>query len=165
MNLIEIGEKLVDWLLTHRAKKSAQIDSYIRHIQMACRKLIEAEDPTSDKVSVLHEQLKVIYDLASSKLPTNFIEKEGWNLYRALSSARIYYWLRIVEKADQNELAALFDDRQNKSSSFERLSSLLLATKDRTNKTILLEKLNIDEVRRICLEDIAKLLEMRPFYS
>jgi hypothetical protein len=161
-SLITIGEKLITWLLDRHAKRSAQIDSYIKQIQMACRELMEMEDPRSDRASFIHEQLKVMYEMASSRLPASFMEAEGWNLYRALSSARIYYWLRIIERSQHQELDRLFNDRKNMSQSFEVLSRILFDATDGSTNSVVLSKLDIDRVRQACLNDIAKLSAIRP---
>jgi hypothetical protein len=163
VDLVAIGEELVKWLLTGKARRSAEINSYIRQLQNACRQLVEIDNPTSDKASLLHEQLKVMYKTASAKLPPHFIEAEGWNLYRALSSARIYYWLRVVSAKSEDELQELFNDRKNMSSSFEILSKMLFDATDDASKKVKIEKLNIEQVRKICLNDIAKLIALRPF--
>jgi hypothetical protein len=160
--ILTAGEKVISWLLKRKARRTAEIDSYIKQIQEACNELIEMNDPTSDKASFIHEQLKVLYDMALVRLPENFIEAHGGNLFRALSSARIYYWLRIAEEKSRSELQQLFDDRKNMPMSLEALSKILYDASG-TDNLVNITALDIDHVKRLCLNDIARLTIIEPF--
>ena len=159
-DLVTIGKHVIDWLLTRNSRRSAQIDEYIKNLQSKCQELVDIEDPTSERAILLHEQLKVIYELASSRLPRALIDHEGWNLYRGLSSARIYYWLRVVESiTDNDQFEALVSERRTLSS-----GSLDILVNRLSDPTTNGKQARIDLIRTECLRDIARVLEMRPFY-
>jgi hypothetical protein len=159
-DLVTIGKIVIDWLLDRNVKRTAQLDEYLRMIQLTCVELVEIQDPLSDKAALLHEQLKVIYELASQRLPRALIDREGWDLYRGLSSARIYFWMRVVDSARAaGQLQDLLSERRALSSpSFDALLRMLPEPYSDLNVK------SLSQIREQCLKDIARILELRPFF-
>jgi hypothetical protein len=159
-DLITVGKMIIDWLLSKTEKRTAQIEIYLKRMQETCVELVEIEDPRSEKAALLHEQLKVISEQASERLPRDLIDREGWDLYRGLSSARIYYWLRVVDSAAASkQLHKLMNERAAFSStSFDALLPLISEPYSEFDTA------SLARIREQCLNDIAKILEMQPFF-
>jgi hypothetical protein len=159
-DIVTIGKSIIDWLLSKNEKRTAQIESYLKKIQETCNELIEIENPRSEKAALLHEQIKVIEDQASKRLPKSLIDREGWDLYRGLSSARIYYWLRVfIHANDSDQLQVLINERRFFSSpSFDTILPLVSKPYSEIDKESLIN------IRENCLSDIAKLFEIQPFF-
>lgn len=158
--IITVGKVVVDWIEKRGKAQNELISSYLDYIQKSCQELIVLEDIKSDQAYILHEQLKIIYDMASSKLPSEFInDRRGLILYRALSSARIYYWIRLIESySDYNELLLLLNDRNKLSLSLDRLVNLLRKSIDSNNKgQMRIQEVDILRIRKECLYEIAQL--------
>ncbi len=156
---IKIGVKILDWLLKRKGIKTAQIELYLKEIHKVCMDLIEIEDPKSDAALLLHERIKVIQKNCIEKLPKSLADKEGWNLYIGLSSARIYYWLKVFDTMTENELVQLITERKELSFSLDRLIKIIPKQYDNIDSRLL------EDIKRTCLSDIAKILEIRPFFS
>lgn len=159
-DFVTISQHIIDWLLKRGAIRSAQEERYLSKIQSTCLELVQMEDPLCDKARFLHENIKIIYEQASQRLPKSLIDHEGWDLFRGLSSARIYYWLRIIDAADTNdEIAHLLEQRQAfTASSYDALLSML-NNYSKDNYKGAMEKL-----KQHCLNDIARIQEIRPFF-
>jgi hypothetical protein len=159
-DLLTIGKFVIDWLLAKGEKRTARVDEYLKKIQSTCIELVEIEDPLSDKAALLHEEIKVVYELAAQRLPRALIDREGWDLYRGLSSARIYFWTRVIDSAvASGQLREILLERQAlSSSSFDALLQML------PKPYSALSAQSISEVRNQCLKDIARILELRPFF-
>lgn len=165
MNIFEVtkvitaGKVVLDWIGKKGEKENELINSYINHIQKSCQELIELKDIKSDQAYILHEQLKIIYEMASSKLPSEFINDEkGLILYKALSSARIYYWIRFIESNDNdNELLLLLNDRNKLPLSLDRLAYMLRKEKNTKNGEMQAREIDILSIRKVCLAEIAQL--------
>lgn len=156
-DIVTVGKSVINWLLTKKAKRTAEIEEYLKHIQATCVKLVEMEDPLSDRAVLLQKQIQQIYELAAERLPKTLMDREGWNLYKGLSSARIYYWVRVVDSPKGNNyLPILLEDRKKNSSSFDSLLRMLASQKENSDA--------LKEIREQCLKDIALILEIRPFF-
>lgn len=166
MDLIAIGKEIIGWLLSHNEKRTAKIDGYVKRIQAVCVELVEIHDPRSDKAALLHEQLKVLSELTFERLPKSLSEQEGWNLFRGLSSARVYFWLRFLGSTKDSQLGALITERRELSSaSFDAFLKMLPSPDDRVDEVALsrIDDAALSRIKEQCLNDIARILEIRPF--
>ena len=160
-DIVSIGKAVIDWVLANNARRTAQVDQYLGKIQATCIELVEIEDPRSDRAMLLHEQLKVIYEQASQRLPRSLIDREGWDLYRGLSSARIYFWLRVLGSTPAaDQLQDLLSERRRALSS-PSLDALLGMLPDPVSDV---DVHSLSRIREQCLNDIARILELRPFF-
>ena len=159
-DLITIGKIIIDWLLSKTERRTAQIETYLKKMQETCIELVEIENPRSEKAALLHEQLKVISEQASQRVPRDLVDRQGWDLYRGLSSARIYYWLRVIDSAAASQqLQKLMNERRSFSSrSFDALLPLISEPYSEFDIT------SLAHIRERCLNDIAKILELQPFF-
>jgi hypothetical protein len=166
MDPVTIVQALLEWVIKgiegRDRSRNAEIDRFITDLQTTCRDLARLEDPYGEEAVLLHERLKQMYDLLLERLPDKFIEGHGGDPYRAISSARIYYWLRIVTVISHEELQRLFSDRNRKSSSFERLAGMLQKASEGVDESGVLDPEAVDEIRRECLRDVERLSLIRP---
>jgi hypothetical protein len=156
-DVVTVGKEVIKWLLTKKAKRTAQVEKYLEHIQAICTQLIDMDEPLSDKAILLQKQVQQIYELAADRLPKTLMDREGWNLYKGLSSARIYYWIRVMDsKQNRAHLDQLMEDRKRLSPSLDSLLKMLATYKDDPNA--------LYKIKEQCLKDIALILEIRPFF-
>jgi len=161
MDLLSVVEKAFSWLAAKRKERAEEMREYLSEIEGTCRDLVAVEDPLSDEATLLHEQVKSAYEAASRMLTPEMLTAYQGDLYRGLSSARIYYWLRVLEakRTGVEEIQALLFDREQSPVSFELMAQLLADAGDR--RPIDLEKVNRDRLRQICLRDIQRISEVR----
>lgn len=162
VDFVAVVEKLIKWLMDRHVKQTAEIAACIETIQSACRALARVDDPSSDEAIRLHEGVKQMYELATSRLPSEFLDGHGGDLYRALSSARIYYWLRVIDDKSDDELERLFQDRRTNSTSFEHVKQLITAAYDSEGGRTIRDRIDLAILRRECLHDIERLVHLRP---
>jgi hypothetical protein len=161
--LLTVVEKVLSWLVDRRKERNQQqaadMRAYLKQIEDTCRDLIAIADPCGDEAFLLHEQIKAAYELASSRLPPELLASFEGDLYRGLSSARIYYWLRVLEAkgVGVEQLRALLFDRQQSPVSFELMVQLLAESTSGAASSIDLEKINRNRLRQICLQDIQQI--------
>ena len=151
--------KVLDWMQAKKKGRDTKIESYLCDIRKACEKLVLLEDPSTEEAKYLHEQIKVMYDSVSSRLST-LDSSSSWYLYRALSSARIYYWLRIYEQLGEKELSKLIEERLQLSPSMDALKRELNRASDGWGGPVVPGSVEIEKVKLACLSDIAFLAEV-----
>lgn len=125
MDPVDMVARIIDWVQAQKTGQNEEIKSYLDTIGDLCRSLAQVTDPTGQEAVYIHEQIKQMYDCASSKLPPAFMDTHGGVLYRALSSARIYYWLQVVNSLEGAELQRLLDERSQRPSSLENMAIML----------------------------------------
>src|SRR5207245_9424295 len=64
----------------------------------SCRALVEVEDIQSDQATMLHEKVRLLYRDISTILRGRLELAEMDVVINALGSARIYYWIRILNR-------------------------------------------------------------------
>ena len=164
MSLLEIAEKIVDYVARREIKKKEAAAGYVGQVLDVCYELIAIREPKSDRATFLHEQLKAVYDKASGSFRLAHTE-HGYILFRALSSARVYYWTRVFEGHTDEEITHLLHEREQ-TNMFIRSQGLLnayLSDSEPEQKLRESWRSNSDSqsrlkaVRELCLADIGKL--------
>lgn len=158
---VSLVTKVIDWILHKRAENKAQVSAYIDEIRTACRDLTKLENPNSDEGVYLHEQIKQMYARAML-LPHSYLEGGAGVLFRALSSARIYYWLKVVGAEQPEKLRELFQDRNDRSDSFERVADIIQGIYRSSGSPSAIPAATLAELRRECLRDVERLLQIKP---
>jgi hypothetical protein len=87
---------------TRGATQTQSEKEFLTEIVDTCEALVEIPDATSDQAKLLHEKLKVYYDVASERLAVK--DDARAILMDVLSSARIYYWVRVLENEHDDVL-------------------------------------------------------------
>jgi len=163
MDPVDMVARIIDWVQAQRTGQNEDIKAYLDTIGDLCRGLTEVTDPTGQEAVYIHEQIKQMYDCASSKLPPTFMDTHGGVLYRALSSARIYYWLQVVNSLEGEELQRLLDERSQRPSSLENMAIMLSESRrEQEGGPVDILGVDLDRLRRQCLEDISALIQIRP---
>jgi len=153
---VSVITKLIEWLLARKREKNHEIRSYLVGVRDVCEEMISLDDHHTDKAKYLHEKIKTIYDTLSSRIPLT--DSNSLAIYQGLSSARVFYWLKVYEQYGDAELSDLLEERHKFSTSQDVLLDLLsIAQSPDDGKYVFHGELDWERVRKSCLSDIARL--------
>jgi len=149
-DLLGIAKEVFSQVIAIRRTEAQSAKEYLREIIDACESLVKIADISGDEAKLLHEKIKVFYDSASQRLKKHLDGGDETILFQGLSSARIYYWARVLGGLSQKnkDLGKLLEDRDALPPSLNTLYSLKRGNPD---------KIGIEDIRTRCLHDIARL--------
>lgn len=98
MSLIDHLEAILEWAMARRERRRSEVAWFLRETDSLCEGLVRSPDLSADETLLLHEKLKVLYDQASSVLGGQLREPDLGVVLKALASARMYYWVRVLDQ-------------------------------------------------------------------
>lgn len=97
MDPFRIIEQLSRWLESSKRHKRESISRYLQIIHATCQAVIDIPPEVTDRSIFLQEKLRALYGDASSVLFPKLKSEEVEVAIRALGSARIFYWIRVLD--------------------------------------------------------------------
>lgn len=160
-----------DW----KIRRDDELDEYLSKIVEFIFCLVQEDEILSDEAKLIRENLRNIYQTVSASLKGRLEEDDIALVLRALSSARIYYWVKVLEGQPVGDLSEFFKLRHdNDELLFESASddygeygpneissSLTLAIQMGMAKCPATKRQIIEELKKVCFIDFASLQELQ----
>ena len=112
MGLLEIFERVTAWLESSARHNSDSIDGYLVIIEEVCEQLIELKPGIDDESRLLQERVRALYADAHLVLYPRLSRDDMFVVLRALASARIFYWIRVLDLDSAIHFGSLEELRQ-----------------------------------------------------
>ncbi|NHN36908.1 hypothetical protein G8764_06355 [Pseudomaricurvus alcaniphilus] len=161
MNPLELTKEIANFIIAGKKARSEKAGEYLQAVCSACRELTETENVDSDLATLAHERLKRIYNDASKSFPNDYDAYGSFVLFNALSSARVYYWIRRWESASDANLelaaAACFREDLYESSSPDTLAAEVQRFLGGQSADAKRYRETLKVIKRHCLGDIGQL--------
>src|SRR2546429_4474491 len=102
VDILKTIDQLHSWISEWEKAKSSVRKNVLRVAANSCRALVEVEDIQSDQATMLHEKVRLLYRDISTILRGRLELAEMDVVINALGSARIYYWIRILNRVPKD---------------------------------------------------------------
>lgn len=175
MTIIELYDRISDWLDSRRRHKAEATDSYLGIIEQACEQLVNLSPDITDGSRLLQERVRALYADAGMVLGARLESSDLALVMRALASARIFYWIRVLsvnytdEFGSVAELENLIARRGGPKGrgfeSFDIVQRALLAMCPDSAEDVMAAynrpELALENLRSACLKDFGELKALR----
>jgi hypothetical protein len=97
MDILDLFDKISSWLRSAHRHRAESTDAYLELIESACLALLRIEPGITDTSRLLQEKVRALYADAGVVLTPKLASPDVAVVMHALASARIYYWIRVLD--------------------------------------------------------------------